>query len=336
MLKRIFKCSLIFCTAFFATKTQAQIDPHFSQTYVYPQSLNPALTGIMDGDYRAAVIRRSQWADIDNGFTTIGVAGEMVTEKNINLGIGLFQQSAGNGGYKYFTPYASIAYTGIKFGRNGDQHISIGINAGIIDRRFDPSKFKTGNQWDPITQTYNPVALPAEVLANPSQTAFDIGAGALYFDAAPNKKANIFVGLSAAHLTQPTDKFLTYSTSKVPVKYILHGGVKLNLSPTFSLSPNFVYMKQGTAEEKMIGAYAQLKAGEGFDFLCGANYRFDDAFVPFVGFFYKSFVLGLSYDVNSSELGKIAGKTNAFELSLSYTFKKRGKAIEQPFICPRL
>lgn len=324
---------MIVCTVLFAEKTQAQIDPHFSQTYVYPQSLNPALTGIMDGDYRVAAIRRSQWTGIDNGFTTIGVAGEYATDKNINFGIGLFQQAAGNGGYKYFTPYASIAYTGIKFGKGGDQHISIGINAGAIDRRFDPSKFKTANQW---TGTGVDPNVPAEVLANPSQTAFDIGAGALYFDATPNKKANIFAGFSAGHLTQPPDKFVTYSSSKVPIKYIVHGGVKLNLSPTFSLTPNVLYMKQGTAEEKMIGAYAQLKAGEGFDFLCGANYRFNDAFVPFAGFFYKSFVLGLSYDVNSSDLGKIAGTTNAFEVSLSFTGKRKRKAEEQPFICPRL
>ena len=335
MLRRIFKCSLIICTAFAATKIQAQIDPHFSQSYVYPQSLNPALTGIMDGDYRVAAIRRSQWANIDGGFTTIGIAGELVTDKNINLGVGLFQQSAGNGGYKYFTPYASIAYTGIKFGKNGEQHISIGINAGIIDRRFDQSKLKTGNQWDPNSQSYNQ-NIPAEVIASPTQTAFDMGAGALYFDATPNKKANIFAGFSAAHLTQPTDKFLTYSTSKVPIKYIVHGGVKLNLTPTFSLTPNFQYLKQGTAEEKMLGAYAQLKAGEGFDFLCGANYRFNDAFVPFVGFYYKDFVLGLSYDVNSSDLGKIAGSTNAFEVSVSFTGKKKRKAEDVPFICPRL
>lgn len=333
MLKRIFKCSMVVCAALLATKAEAQIDPHFSQSYVYPQSLNPALTGIMDGDYRVAAIRRSQWAGIDNGFTTIGIAGELVTNKNINLGVGLFQQAAGNGGYKYFTPYASVAYTGIKFGKNGEQHVSIGINVGAIDRRFDQSKFQTGNQW---TGTGVSTSIPAEVLANPAQTALDMGAGVLYYDATPNKKANIFVGVAFTHLTQPSDKFLTYSDGKVPFKYTVHGGVKLNLSPTFSLTPNAQYMKQGTAEEKMIGAYAQLKAGESFDFLCGANYRYKDAIVPFVGFFYKDFVLGLSYDINSSDLGKIAGSSNAFEVSLSFTGKKRRKAEDVPFICPRL
>jgi type IX secretion system PorP/SprF family membrane protein len=335
MLKRIFKCSLIVCTVVFATKTHAQLDPHFSQTYVYPQSLNPALTGVMDGDYRVAGIYRSQWANIDGGFTTIGLAAELATSKNINLGVGLFQQSAGNGGYKYFTPYASVAYTGIKFGREGTHHISIGINAGIIDRRFDQSKLTYGSQVDPITRVYNP-AIPPEVLLNPAQTAFDMGAGVLYFDATPNKKANLFGGFSAAHLTRPSDKFLAYSDSKVPIKYTFHGGAKINLSETVSLTPNAIYMGQGTAEELMFGAYTQIKAGEGFDFLVGANYRLKDAVAVFTGFYYKQFVLGLSYDVNTSDLSKIAGSANAFEISLSFTGKKRNRAVEQPFICPRL
>ena len=333
MLRRILKSSLLLCTVLIAGKTNAQIDPHFSQSYVYPQSLNPALTGVMDGDYRVAGIYRSQWASIDDGFKTIGVAAEYATEKNINFGVGLFQQAAGNGGYKYFTPYGSVSYSGIKFGRDGNQHVSIGINAGIVNRRFDPSNFKTGSQWN--GSQYNS-SIPTLITITPSETLFDIAAGALYYDATPNKKANIFAGFSAGHLTQPKDIFLTNSDSKLPIKYNVHGGVKLHLSETFSLTPNFLYMKQGTAEEKMLGAYGQLKAGEGFDFLMGANYRFNDAFVPFAGFFYKSFVLGLSYDVNTSDLGKITGNANAFEISISYTGKKRPHAIEKPFICPRL
>ena len=336
MLKRIFKCSLFVCITFIANQINAQVDPHFSQYYVYPQSLNPALTGIMDGDYRGAAVYRSQWASIDNGFTTIGLAGEFTTDKNINFGVGLFQQSAGNGGYKYLTPYASVSYTGIKFGTNGNQHISIGINAGIINRRFDPTKFQYGNQFNVNTGKYDASIASGEFVGN-NATTFDAGAGVLYFDGTPNKKANVFLGLSFAHLTRPIDNFSNSSVkSTIPVRGTLHGGVKIAVSENVSLTPNFLLMEQGTAHETMLGAYAQIKGGEGFDFLCGANYRFKDALVPFAGFLYKDFTLGLSYDVTTSDLGTVVGKANAFEISLSYTGRKRGKAIEKAFICPRL
>ena len=42
-------------------KTKGQVDPHFSQYYVYPSWLNPALTGAFDGDYRVSGIYRNQW-----------------------------------------------------------------------------------------------------------------------------------------------------------------------------------------------------------------------------------------------------------------------------------
>src|SRR5688572_14176389 len=46
-------------------------DIHFTQFYASPLTLNPALTGKMNGDYRIAGIYRSQWRSItsDPSFT---------------------------------------------------------------------------------------------------------------------------------------------------------------------------------------------------------------------------------------------------------------------------
>jgi hypothetical protein len=70
--------------------------------------------------------------------------------------------------------------------------------------------------------------------------------------------------------------------------------------------------------------------------MLGANYRFKDAIFPFVGFTHNNMVLGLSYDVNTSELGKMAHGSNSFEISLSFTGRKSIKTPEGNFICPRL
>jgi hypothetical protein len=66
------------------------------------------------------------------------------------------------------------------------------------------------------------------------------------------------------------------------------------------------------------------------------NYRFNDAFSPYAGFTYKSTVLGISYDVNTSELGKMARGANSFEISLSFVGKRSIKTPEAEFVCPRL
>jgi hypothetical protein len=61
----------------------AQIDPHFSQYYVYPSYLNPALTGAFAGQYRVAGIFRNQWSNVGSAYSTKGISSDFTTDKNI-------------------------------------------------------------------------------------------------------------------------------------------------------------------------------------------------------------------------------------------------------------
>lgn len=336
-MKKIYRYALLLLAAGSVTeKIDAQIDPHFTQYYVYPAWLNPALTGAFDGQYRISGIYRNQWGNISSPFSTPGVSLEFTTEKNINVGVSVLNQRAGDGGYNYTTAYGNVSYTGIRFGTNETKRITLGIQAGLIQRRWDRDKLTFGDQWNPITG-YNPGNASQEALNRTSAGAFDAGAGIMYFDAEPGKKANLFLGFSASHLTRPDDKFTTKeSDSKIPMRYTAHGGIRFTLSEMFSLTPNLLYCKQGTAEEKMVGAYGSYKASEDVNLMLGANYRFKDAISPFIGFTYKNMVLGASYDVNTSDLGKMANGSNSFEISLSFIGRKATKTPEIEFVCPRL
>ncbi len=306
--------------------SKAQVDPHFTQYYMYPLWLNPALTGTMDGDYRVNANYRSQWDGLGD-FSTVALSGDMTTDKNINIGANILNQKAGDAGYNYFTGYASVAYTGVKFGSNGDQHINFGLQAGWIQRQVDPNKFQ---YYDSSLR---------ETLSSNSGGYFDFGAGVLYYDAAMNKKANWYGGFSVGHINKPTDQFVKKSTENyvVPYRFTVHGGVRINISETFNLVPNALWMKQGSATETMLGIYGELKANETTDVLFGANCRFNDALAPFVGFYYNNFTVGLSYDVNSTSLGQYAGsKANSFELSMSYLMKRKRTFDPGYFKCPRI
>ncbi len=318
-----------------SVQSNAQVDPHFSQYYVYPSWLNPALTGAFDGQYRVSGIYRSQWGNIISPFSTFGVSGEINTDKNLNIGASIMKQQAGDGGYGYTTAYGSVAYTGVKWGANQSQRLVFGMQAGIIQRRFDRNKLTFGDQWNPIFG-YNPGTPSAEVLSRTAATAFDIGAGVMYFDAQPGKKANFFAGFSASHLTKPEDKFSATGSEKFPVRITGHAGIRIAISDMFSITPNFLYLSQGTATEKMIGAYGKYKATDEVDIMLGVNYRFEDAVSPFFGFTYKNMMLGASYDINSSDLGKLVNGSNSFEISLSFIGRKSTKTPEVEFVCPRL
>ncbi len=330
---RVFMTLLV--TIFVARQTSAQVDPHFSLYYVYPSWLNPALTGAFDGQVRVSGIYRNQWGNISTPFSTPGISVEFATNKNVNFGVSALKQQAGNGGYTYTTAYGNFAYTGVRWGLNETKRMVFGIQAGMMQRRFDRSKLTFGDQWNPITG-YNPGSASADVLTRNNDMSFDAGAGVMYYDAQPGKRSNLFVGASVSHLTQPEDKFSASGDAKFPMRYTAHGGIRFNISDNFSLTPNMLYLKQGSAQEKMAGAYGQLKVNSETDVMIGANYRFDDAVSPFFGFNYKNMVIAASYDINISDLGKMANGSNGFEITFAFISRKSTKTPEIEFVCPRL
>src|SRR5438046_5174669 len=87
----------------FTMKASAQ-DPNFSQFFVSPLTLNPALTGKFDGLVRGAINYRNQWPTINNAFTTytISVDGGILKNRipefdQFGVGVLAFKDQSGNG-----------------------------------------------------------------------------------------------------------------------------------------------------------------------------------------------------------------------------------------------
>ncbi|MCW3462620.1 PorP/SprF family type IX secretion system membrane protein [Chitinophaga nivalis] len=335
-MKRIFIIAILLGSSLLPRMSFAQVDPHFSQYYAYPLWLNPALTGVIDGDYRISGNYRNQWANYGKPFSTAGVSLDAATDKNIGVGLNVLNMSAGDAGYNYFNAMASVSYSGVKFGRTKTSQLVFGIQAGLINRRVDPAKFQTGSQYQPVIG-YDPSIASGENVNTTSSTAFDAGAGAVFFDGNPNHTLNPFIGFSAAHLTQPKDPFSADGIErKLPIRYLVHGGSRIKLNESLSLTPTGLYLHQGNAHEIVVGMYAKLLVNPEFDLLLGSNYRFNDAVIPFAGFHFKSFVLGLSYDASTSNMRRLVNGSQSFEISLSFISRKRRVLNEEYFICPRL
>jgi len=318
-------------------RLHAQTDPHFTQQYTFPMYLNPALTGSSDGEYRASAIYRSQWGSISNPYRTIGISFDTRTNKNIAIGVNLLQQSAGDGGFNYLSSYVSLAYTGVKFGKDNNQHLVFALQPGLISRNVDPSRFKWGEQWDPITG-YNAGNSSTENFDKTSAVSFDAGAGVLYYDAA-DKKINTFGGFSVFHLNRPADPILSSQSTElnvIPLRYSIHAGLSVQMSEQLRLVPHILYMAQGTASEAALGTYLELNVNEETDLMLGGYYRLKDAIAPYIGIDWRDLVIGISYDANTSKLGSMTRNVNSFELSLSYVKRRDGKSIVDFIRCARL
>jgi type IX secretion system PorP/SprF family membrane protein len=316
----------------------AQTDPHFTQNYTYPMYINPALTGSSDGEFRVSAIYRSQWGSVSNPYRTNGISFDARTNKNLALGLNVLNQSAGDGGFNYLSAYGSFAYTGVRFGKADNQRIVFAMQAGLINRRVDQTKFKWGEQWNPITG-YNSSNAITEDFTTTASTILDIGAGVLYFDATPGRKTNFFGGFSVFHLNKPKDPIMYTENPElnvIPIRYTLHGGLNINLSDRARLVPHALYMHQGNAYEAMAGMYVQYTVNAEADVMIGGYYRSKDAVAPFFGMDWKNFLIGVSYDANTSKLNSMTRNVNSFELSLTYV-KRNGTASILDFIrCARL
>lgn len=310
---------------------KAQIDPHFSQYYAYPLLLNPALTGVVDGDYRVSINARQQWGSLNNAYYTGAASFDMAPTKNLAFGATVMNQKAGEVDFNYLTALASAAYR-VRLGSDGNQILNFGLQAGIINKSFDASKVRTGNQYDP-NSGYNGNLPSYENIASNSSFSPDVNAGLMYFDGTPNRSVNVFAGGSIAHLTRPVDKFLG-NKERIPMRYTVHGGARVKVSDLIAITPNALYMSQGNAHETLAGAYAEFMINPETGLLVGGNYRVESSAIAFLGLQIKNLVLGLSYDMNTSHVTNISRTNGGLELSLSFTSRKG--IIGPNFFCPRL
>ena len=331
----IYRLILMLMTAGIFQGAIAQIDPHFSQYYVYPSYLNPALTGAFAGQYRVAGIFRNQWSNVGSAYSTKGISSDFTTDKNINVGMSFMNQTVADAGYSSNAGYFNAAYTGVQLGEGQFNRLVFGMQLGFMHRRFNPAELTFGDQWTPGVG-YNSALPTQEILLNTSSGTLDVGAGVLYFNADPTKAANVFVGASMAHLNKPMEKFLTDTKTEIPQRLTVHGGVRLAVSPDLSITPHVLYMMQGTASEYMAGANAEIRVKENTALMGGLNYRFNEAATVYLGMVHKSITAGFSVDVNHTNLARRAGGANSFEFSITYIKPRKSRNEEVEFVCPRL
>jgi type IX secretion system PorP/SprF family membrane protein len=313
-------------------KAGAQVDPHFSQYYAYPLWLNPALTGVFDGDGRVMGNFKDQWATVTNGYRTVGLSADIKPTEKVGMGLNIINQAAGTAGYNYFAAYGSFGY-GIVVSQDGNQHLHFGVQAGFINRSFDPNKVQFDNQYNPDIG-YDPNIPNFENFTNTNATVFDASAGVFYYNGDPVSTANFFGGVSIAHLTNAKDPFATEGVNnRLPVRFTVHGGVRIKASDYFDVTPHAVYIKQQQNQIKAIGVYSELKFEDNNGLILGGMVRLQDAIVADVGYHLNNMVIGASYDFNTSGLRAATAGQGGFELSITYIFSHVPPNPAQ--VCPR-
>src|ERR1700759_1652114 len=142
-----------------------------------------------------------------------------------------------------------------------------------------------------------------ENFAATSATIFDASAGVYYYDTDADNPASLFGGFAAAHLANSNDPFAVDGIkSKLPIRFTLHGGIKIRAADFLDFTPGILYIRQNQNQISVIDLNSEIKLQDNNGLLLGAMYRFNDAAVADVGFHLRNTIIGFSYDFNTSPL----------------------------------
>lgn len=338
---------LIFALALALTVRAASAqDIHFTQFYASPLTLNPALTGKMNGDYRLAAIYRAQWKSLTsnpsfNAYATPAASFDIPfvfgKKKNnaIGAGILLVNDITNNKRLNTLQIQASVAYHKA-LDKNFNHQLSIGLQGGIQQKQAKFSEFTYENQFN--NGTFDPNLPSGENFSNGTKTIPDINAG-FFYSGRVVKKLTLFAGFSLFHLGEPNQSFYDSRESKLPMRYAVHGGLDWSITDKISLLPGVIYMGQEEAREINFGTNLAFNVSEKPNkeatLYAGVWYRWDDAVSPMLAVeLLKRFRVGVSYDVNTSSLNDATNSRGGFEISLIYV----GKIVrikQANLFCPR-
>jgi type IX secretion system PorP/SprF family membrane protein len=311
-------------------------DPHFSQFFASPLTLNPAFTGKFDGQWRLAVNHRDQWPSIPKAYVTtrgsfdFGIRKNKIPENDV-FGIGISGVSDASANSQLKLNYGSISMSYHKaLDEDGYNTIGAGFQGTYSSLVLDVSKltFEDMLRQNGFTGTTNDI-----IYNGTNQNYMDLNAGVLY-SGSTNGQNNYYLGVSMYHINKPKVNFKDqswYLTGRLTV----HAGATLPISDNLSLNASAIHQMQSKASETIVGGALTMLANGDPDnptnVFLGSWFRFNDAAIPYVGLEFGGLRIGASYDVNISSLKAATANRGGSEFSLIYIKKKsESKGIPCP------
>ncbi len=328
--------SVIIVVLGFIFNADAQ-DPHFSQFFASPLTLNPALTGKFDGTLRAAGNYRNQWPAFNNVYTTSTLSVDFsilnkIIPENDTWGVGIIALTDKAGGGVLTNNYIGISTAYHKaLNEDGYSQIGLGFQGMYGQKRLDNSKLYYEDMLTPfgftgVTQeVYNSNDLNINY--------FDVNAGLIYTVSTTDKN-NFYFGASMYHINRPKESFKGGNWN-IAARTTISAGGYFPVSDNLTLHTSGIYQVQGKSTETTFGGAiaSALNNDERnpTNVYGGLWMRWNDAVIPYLGLEFGGMRIGASYDINTSGLKAGSQSRGGMELSLIYIKKPaNGKNVPCP------
>lgn len=345
---------LLVLVLFFQMIGQSQ-DSRFAQFYYTPLNVNPALTGVINGQFRFAVNYRSLYASIlaKNAYKTANanfdIKYNVLRDDFLGVGVNLIKDEVGQGNFTRTKVNLSSSFQKYLGGTGrysrGSQYLSGGFQLGFGQYGYNGSELWFSQQFEYGTDfaRINYEAPTGENLSR-EQTGlfFDLNAGLLWY-AVFGESKSLYFGGSIYHLTQPDIVFLLNSASKLNQRFVIHGGGQLPITDDISLLPAILFMSQGAATSASGGMNIRYSGRDWKEVAIRAGLwahlsgQVDqglgmDAITVSSILEFERLKIGVSYDITISSLNIANNSRGAFEFSVIYTQPSKARRVKT--VCP--
>lgn len=316
-------------------------DPHFSQYFTSPMTVNPALIGKGVADWRALATFRSQWwgsSDAAPFYTTAASLEKNLSTGNtgkseFGIGISLLSDASNSGLLKnnYFT--VGAAYN-IALDGKGDELLGVGLEGTYANRLLDASKFQFQSQFGSMGfQRSAPSGDPVSILTN---RYWDVNAG-IHFSKTFPGSWGYQLGAAVFHASTPQEGVFSSTTYSIDRRISLQGGLVFYLRNRDEVHTSIISETQGQNSILTIGGVYKAKINDNTieSLHIGLWSRFRDAICPYIGIEGKNWVIGISYDVINSEIRNSYNSVQSMEFSLAWHFnsqKNIDRSVEHKII----
>lgn len=321
-----------------ATLASAQ-DIHFSQFYMSPLNLNPAMTGVMNCNVRLTANYRNQLSSVlrSGVYNTYSASyDQRFTSGRYDywgLGATAWADVAGSANLGTTTFKVSGSYAKRLAGNRSVSHyLSAGADFGIAQRSIDFAELRWGNQFDGSGFDATLDSGEERNFDDPDLLFANLAAGVLWFSNFGDD-ANFYAGAAYHNLNQANQSFSPTGEDIIYSRFTVHAGGEFPISNRVGLVPGIIFMSQGPSMQINSGASVKFGFGDSrFSsqaFHVGAWTRIanndtggvlNDAIILQTRFDYNEYSLGFSYDINVSPLSAGSNGQGAFELALQYKF----------------
>ncbi len=339
----IFAISLIVVS--FYSDLRAQ-DPQFSQFYAAPLYLNPALTGSTQMT-RIGLNYRNQWPSIPASFVDYSFWADHYFI-NAHSGVGLLVNSDQEGLAGLRSQDVNLFYA-YQLHLTQTWTFRAGFEGSYFMRDVDFTRLTFGDQFD---ETGKIKPITDEVFNSDWKVNFpDISMGGIFYN------HDLWVGFATDHITEPNIAFLDQEDSRLPRRYSIHAGYRLNLQQaelrhiyggknqrSLDMYPVINYMVQGKFQQLDGGVYFNTDPVllglwyRGIPFKKFADINQNESLIFLIGINSNGLNIGYSFDYTLSAIGIASG--GAHEISISYQFfagnPRKPPRSERILPCPKL